>query len=66
MLGQAVKHVHGNRRGEDSSVRNAYRHGDVLQSQDDRVFVRGPFGNGIIELWVNRATKEIESAWPEF
>ena len=50
----------------ERAVRNAYRHGEVLQSQGDRVFVRGPFGAGSIEMWVNRATKEIESAWPKF
>ncbi|WP_437905529.1 RHS repeat-associated core domain-containing protein [Sorangium sp. So ce327] len=50
----------------ERAVRNAYRNGDVLQSQGERVFVSGPFGNGTIEMWVNRATKEIESAWPKF
>jgi RHS repeat-associated protein len=47
------------------AVRNAYRYGEVLQPQGDRVFVRGPFGNGSIEMWVNRVTKEIETAWPK-
>ncbi|WP_437901793.1 hypothetical protein [Sorangium sp. So ce124] len=50
----------------ERAVRNAYRNGDVLQSQGERVFVSGPFGNGTIEMWVNRATKEIEGAWPKF
>ena len=50
----------------ERAVRNAYRQGTVMYSQGDRVFVRGPFGNGNIEMWVNRATKEIESAWPKF
>jgi len=50
----------------ERAVREAYRHGEVLQSQGERVFVRGPFGEGAIEMWVNRATKEIESAWPKF
>lgn len=51
----------------ERAIRNAYRDGEVLGSQGaDRVFVRGPFGNGSIEMWVNKATKEIESAWPKF
>jgi len=49
----------------ERAVRNAYRYGTVLKSQGERVFVRGPFGNGTIEMWVNRATKEIETAWPK-
>ncbi|MEN9365832.1 MAG: hypothetical protein RL489_190 [Pseudomonadota bacterium] len=48
------------------AVRDAYRCGEVLQSQGDRVFVRGPYGNGKIEMWVNKVTKTIESAWPKF
>lgn len=49
-----------------SAIRQAYRNGEVLQSQGaERVFVRGPFESGYIEMWVNRATKTIESAWPK-
>lgn len=50
----------------EQAVRRAYRDGEVLHSQGDRVFVRGPFERGTIEMWVNRATKEIESAWPKY
>jgi hypothetical protein len=47
----------------ERAIRNAYRDGEVLQSQGaDRVFVRGPFGPGSIEMWVNKATKVIETA----
>lgn len=48
------------------AIRDAYRNGEVLQSQGaDRVFVRGPFGTRSIEMWVNKTTKTIESAWPK-
>lgn len=51
----------------ENAIRYAYRYGEILQSQGaDRVFVRGPFGSGSIEMWVNRATKTIETAWPKF
>jgi hypothetical protein len=51
----------------EKAVRHAYRNGEVLQSQGaDRVFVRGPFGSGSIEMWVNKTTKVIETAWPKF
>lgn len=48
------------------AIRHAYRCGEVLQSQgEDRVFVRGPFGSGKIEMWVNKTTRTIETAWPK-
>jgi RHS repeat-associated protein len=51
----------------ERAIRNAYRHGEVLKSQGaDRVFVRGPFEHGSIEMWVNKTTKKIETAWPKF
>ena len=50
----------------EKAIRGAYREGEILQSQGtDRVFVRGPFGSGTIEMWVNKATKTIETAWPK-
>ena len=34
---------------------------------DDRVFLTGPFGkHGRIEMWVNKKTKQIETAWPKY
>jgi hypothetical protein len=53
----------------EKAIRNAYRHGEALKSQGingERVFVSGPFGSGRIEMWVNKETKIIESAWPKF
>jgi hypothetical protein len=50
----------------EQAVRRAYRDGEVLHPQGDRVLVRGPFERGTIEMWVNKATKEIESAWPKY
>lgn len=51
----------------ERAIRHAYRCGEVLNSQGkERVFVRGPFGPGKIEMWVNKVTKTIETAWPKF
>jgi RHS repeat-associated protein len=51
----------------ERAIRHAYRNGEVLHSQGaEKVFVRGPFGNGRIEMWVNKKTKLIETAWPKF
>jgi hypothetical protein len=48
------------------AIRHACRFGEVLQSQgSDRVFVRGPFETRYIEMWVNKKTKQIETAWPK-
>jgi RHS repeat-associated protein len=54
----------------ERAIRNAYRNGEVqyLQGVDrDRAFVVGPFGShGTIEMWVNKTTKIIETAWPKY
>jgi hypothetical protein len=49
----------------EKAVKEAYRYGEVLQRQGERVFMRGPWGDSYIEMWVNTATKVIESAWPK-
>ncbi len=50
----------------ESIVRNAYKNGDKVKSQGDNIFMRGPgFGDSIIEMWVNKITKTIETAWPK-
>jgi len=50
----------------ERAIRHAYRRGKVVEAQGDRVLVKGPFGRGEIHMWVNRATKQIETAWPKF
>jgi RHS repeat-associated protein len=50
----------------ETAVRNAYRYGQKLATQGDRVQVRGPWNGGMIDMWVNVKTKVIESAWPYF
>lgn len=57
---------HMSRDQVERAIRNAYRNGTVLQSQGvDRVFVRGPYEYGSIEMWVNKKTSVIETAWPK-
>ncbi len=49
----------------EKAIREAYKYGEILQRQGDRVFMRGPWGKTYIEMWVNTVTKVIESAWPK-
>jgi hypothetical protein len=46
------------------SVRQAYRYGKRVESQGERVLVRGQYAHLNIEMWVNLRTKTIESAYP--
>ena len=50
----------------ENAIREAYRNGEKVMTQGDRVFVRGSWGQYTIEMWVNKATKIIESAWPKY
>ena len=47
-------------------VRSAYKNvSEKVSSQGDRVLVRGTADSGLrIEMWVNKATKTIETAYP--
>jgi hypothetical protein len=44
----------------EKAVRQAYRYGERVKTQGDRVLVRG----NNIEMWVNTKTKTIETAYP--
>jgi len=48
----------------EKAIINAYRYGQKVATQGDSVLVRGPFGKGQIEMWVNKAEKLIETAYP--
>ncbi|HEY9286457.1 MAG TPA: EndoU domain-containing protein [Candidatus Dormibacteraeota bacterium] len=49
----------------ERAVREAYRYGERVGSQgEDRVKVHGTVDGITIEMWVNKATKEIETAYP--
>jgi hypothetical protein len=51
----------------ESAVREAYRFGKNVETQGDRVRIIGFSNDGLpIEMWVNTATKEIETAYPLF
>jgi hypothetical protein len=48
----------------EQAVRQAYRYGERISTQGDRVLVRGE-NNGLqIEMWVNTETRTIETAYP--
>jgi hypothetical protein len=50
----------------EKAIRDAYRNGELIRSQGDRVLIRGKWGAGYIEMWVNKVTKMIETAYPKF
>ncbi len=51
----------------EKSVRNAYKNSTVQRVQGDRVVLRGATRDGtVIEMWFNRVTKTIETAYPKF
>lgn len=49
----------------EGSIRQAYRYGQKKLTQGDRIFVEGTGGGRKIQMWVNKATKTVESAWPK-
>jgi Bacterial EndoU nuclease len=53
-----------NARGIQRAIREAYRYGTKIGSQGDRVLMRGSSGGLTIEMWLNRATQTIETAYP--
>jgi hypothetical protein len=48
----------------EKSVRKAYKHGQKVETQGDRVRVVGQDGGLKIEMWVNTKTRQIETAYP--
>ena len=48
-------------------VKTAYSNSKILKTQGDRVKLIGEATNGtVIEMWLNKATKTIETAYPKF
>jgi hypothetical protein len=50
----------------ERAVRQAYRRGRRVGRQNERVLLRGEHAGLTIEMWVNRQTKTIETAYPVF
>jgi len=48
----------------ESAIREAFRYGKKVGAQGDRVQIHGPWNGGTIEIWLNRVTKTIETAYP--
>jgi RHS repeat-associated protein len=49
----------------ESAIREAYKNGSKLATQGERVLVEGKSGSLTIQMWVNKATQTIETAWPK-
>jgi hypothetical protein len=52
--------------GIESAIRQAYRHGDVVGSQGDRLRIVGSGGGTQLEMWLNDGSRLIESAYPKY
>jgi hypothetical protein len=48
----------------ENAIRQAYRYGNKISTQGERVKVQGEYGGMRIEMWVNTAERKIESAYP--
>jgi hypothetical protein len=48
----------------ENAIRQAYRNGEKIHTQGDRVLMRGDHGNLHLEMWVNVQTRKIETAYP--
>lgn len=48
----------------EKTVRDAYKNGKKVQTQGDRVLVRGEANGVKVEMWVNTKTNTIETAYP--
>jgi uncharacterized protein RhaS with RHS repeats len=49
----------------ERAIRKAYSNIKVLKSQDERILGQGTSDNMIIEIWVNKSTRKIETAYPK-
>lgn len=36
-----------------SAIKEAYKYAEKLTTQGDRVFLQGPWGNNVIQMWLN-------------
>ena len=48
----------------EGAIRQAYRYGERISGNGDRVLVRGSYAAGRIEMYVNTKTRTIETAYP--
>ena len=51
-------------KGIERAIREAYRFGQRIGGEGDRILMQGHSGGLTIEMWVNRATRMIETAYP--
>ncbi len=45
-------------------LEEVYKTGKKVHTQGPRVLVRGSYGKWTVEMWINRETKIVESAYP--
>ena len=47
-------------------MQGAYHNAKKLATQGDRILVRGTYNGWTVEIWINTATKTVETAYPVF
>jgi hypothetical protein len=50
----------------ERTIREAYKYGEKIETQGNRVLVRGQSGGLTIDMWVNKSSRTIETAYPKF
>jgi RHS repeat-associated protein len=53
-----------NARQIERAIRQAYRYGAKIGSQGEAVLMRGSYGGLTIDMWLNRATRTIQTGFP--
>jgi hypothetical protein len=48
----------------ETAIMDAYRYSKRIHAQGERVLVQGVGKGRLIEIWVNKSTKVIETAYP--
>jgi hypothetical protein len=50
--------------GIERAIREAYTYSERIAGEGDRILLQGSSGRLTIEMWFNRATRTIETAYP--
>ncbi len=49
----------------ERAIKDAYRNASKIATQGDRILLQGMSGKMKIEMWLNKVTKVIETAYPK-
>jgi hypothetical protein len=49
----------------EKAIKEAYKSAKRIHTQGDRILVQGTYQGKTIEMWINKVTKTIETAYPK-